>query len=324
MVNLQLNLLAGQLLDEKDKKILNLLARNGRLSYRSLAQSTGLTTKSAKSRVDKMLASKVIKRFRVVVNPFILGYRQMHHLILEERLVSKDLTSRINLVGNIHLKHRVLGGGVGYAIAVKAGTEDKIPLLSYSLQPAVINIEHHEFSTVPNELGAVDYQIIRELLKSPRIEMVELGKKLSFSPKTVRKRLDKLERNRVLEFTILVNPAAMKGQIVFFLGIRVENSVFKKILEQVYSELQDSFIMSSVMSYEDMIGVVLAAEDAHVMESIRSRIELLEGVKSASVFLPIEVEIYDDWIIKEIESRIAVVTRSADAGPRSKSAESKR
>ena len=42
-------------LDGADLKILNLLASNGRLSYRSIGLAVGLTTKSVKSRVDRML-----------------------------------------------------------------------------------------------------------------------------------------------------------------------------------------------------------------------------------------------------------------------------
>jgi DNA-binding Lrp family transcriptional regulator len=59
-------------LDSIDLKILNMLARNGRLSYRSIGVAIGLTTKSVKTRVDKMLSSGVIDRFLAVVNPAII------------------------------------------------------------------------------------------------------------------------------------------------------------------------------------------------------------------------------------------------------------
>ena len=60
-------------LDNIDLKILNMLARDGRLSYRSIGRVIGLTTKSVKSRVDKMLSSGVIDRFLAVINPSIFG-----------------------------------------------------------------------------------------------------------------------------------------------------------------------------------------------------------------------------------------------------------
>jgi Lrp/AsnC family transcriptional regulator, leucine-responsive regulatory protein len=59
-------------MDSIDLKILNMLARNGRLSYLSIGVAIGLTTKSVKSRVDKMFSSGVIDRFLAVVNPSIV------------------------------------------------------------------------------------------------------------------------------------------------------------------------------------------------------------------------------------------------------------
>jgi DNA-binding Lrp family transcriptional regulator len=61
------------ILDGTDLKILNLLARNGRLSYRSIGHTVGLTTKTVKSRLDKMLAAKVIEKFLAKVNLSVIG-----------------------------------------------------------------------------------------------------------------------------------------------------------------------------------------------------------------------------------------------------------
>jgi Lrp/AsnC family transcriptional regulator, leucine-responsive regulatory protein len=59
-------------MDSIDLKILNMLARNGRLSYLSIGVAIGLTSKSVKSRVDTMFSSGVIDRFLAVVNPSIV------------------------------------------------------------------------------------------------------------------------------------------------------------------------------------------------------------------------------------------------------------
>jgi DNA-binding Lrp family transcriptional regulator len=44
------------------------------------------------------------------------------------------------------------------------------------------------------------------------MEILEIGKNTSISPRTVRRRLDKMiDRYHILEFTTLLNPHAMKG-----------------------------------------------------------------------------------------------------------------
>lgn len=292
------------ILDKTDQKILTLLARNGRMSYRNIANRMGLTTKSVKLRVDKMISAKVIKGFVACANPSIVGYKAMYIVILKEAKLSKDLIDKINLVGHIHSRHRVLGGGIGYGIAVKSGSEDKIELLLQSLQPAIVAVDRFDYSPASYELSSTDYSIIRELIAHPRMEILEIARTISISPKTIQKRLERLEKSRILEFTILPNPSAMKGQIVFFLAVKVERGLCNRVLEIIYSELQEYFILPSITSFKDLIGLTLVSEDAYTMESIRTRIESVKGVLEARIFLAIEVDLYQEWIAKEIERRL--------------------
>ena len=101
------------ILNSTDLKILNLLARNGRLSYRNIAHTIGLTTKSVKARVDKMISEKVIERFIVMVNPSIIGYKSTCSFALRRSMVNKDLIDKINLAGDVEYQFHVLGGAVG-------------------------------------------------------------------------------------------------------------------------------------------------------------------------------------------------------------------
>ncbi|MFZ0695583.1 MAG: AsnC family transcriptional regulator [Nitrososphaeraceae archaeon] len=63
--------LQALILDNNDLKILNLPGINGRISYKNIASTTGLTTKSVMTRVDKMFSAKVIERFIVLIIPSI-------------------------------------------------------------------------------------------------------------------------------------------------------------------------------------------------------------------------------------------------------------
>lgn len=63
--------LQALILDNNDLKILTLPGINGRISYKNIARTTGLTTKSVMTRVDKMFSAKVIERFIVLIIPSI-------------------------------------------------------------------------------------------------------------------------------------------------------------------------------------------------------------------------------------------------------------
>jgi DNA-binding Lrp family transcriptional regulator len=295
-------------LDSTDLKILTLLAKNGRLSYRSIGLTIGMTTKSIKSRVDRMLAAKVIERFLAKVNPSVLGYKRMYALALRKNNLNQELLERFKLVGDIQYQFEVMGGALGFDIAVKEGTEDKIDLLLSSLKPALLGVIRSRNREVSQKLTETDYTIIKQLIRNPRMEIRDIAAATSISPKTVHRRLDKMIGNCVLEFSIQPNPDAMKGYIVFFLDVKVKDcGHHHQVLQKIYEELDDHFmILSSNMSnQEDSIGLLLGSEDTIGIESIRSRIESFDEVQQANAFLPIKLACPQEWIVKAIDRRIS-------------------
>ena len=103
-----------------------MLGINGRISYKNIAHTIGLTTKSVKTRVDKMFSAKVIERFIALIIPSILGYTATCAFALRKNMVNKDSIDKINLVSDIHYQFPVLGGIMRFSIAVKEESEDKI------------------------------------------------------------------------------------------------------------------------------------------------------------------------------------------------------
>jgi DNA-binding Lrp family transcriptional regulator len=299
-------------LDGTDLKILNLLAKDGRLSYRSIGLTIGLTTKSVKSRADRMLAAKVIERFLARVNPSVIGYKRIYALALRKNKVNQELLDRINLVGDIQYQFEVMGGVIGFDIAIKEGTEDKIDLLLNSLKPALLGLIRSRNREVPQNLTQTDYTIMKQLIKNPRMEIGDIAAATAISPKTVRRRLDKMTRNHVLEFSIQPNPDAMKGYIVFFLDVKVKDkSHHQNVLQRIYEELHGHFMLlsSDMSNQEDSIGLLLGSEDAIGIESIRSRIEFLDEVQEANAFLPIKLACPQEWILKAIDKKLAESTQ---------------
>jgi DNA-binding Lrp family transcriptional regulator len=295
-------------LDSTDLKILNLLAKNGRLSYRSIGLTIGMTTKSIKSRVDRMLAAKVIERFLAKVNPSVLGYKRIYALALRKNNLNQELLERFNLVGDIQYQFEVMGGAIGFDIAVKEGTEDKIELLLSSLKPALLGVIRSRNREVSQKLTETDYTIIKQLIRNPRMEIRDIAAAISISPKTVHRRLDKMIRNRVVEFSIQPNPDAMKGYIVFFLDVKVKDSGHhQKVLQKIYEDLDDHFMIlsSDISNQEDSIGLLLGSEDTIGIESIRSRIESFDEVQQANAFLPIKLACPQEWVVKAIDRRIS-------------------
>ena len=224
------------------------------------------------------------------------------------------MTDRIKLVGDIQYQFTVLGGAAGFSIAVREGSEEKIELLLKSLQHAILGVtiqNSSSHSDISKSLRVTDYHIIKQLVLNPRMEISEIGKIISVSPKTVRRRLERILKYRVLEFTILPNPHAMKGQITYFLEVKVESSrLYRAVVEKIFSELHNHIILSLILHDQvERIGLILASEDVFKIESIRSQIESFNGVKEANVFLPTKIEYNQDSIVKSIEGKLTKIEK---------------
>jgi hypothetical protein len=103
----------------------------------------------------------------------------------------------------------------------------------------------------------------------------------------------------------------MKGQIVFFLGVKIERGRYSVLLETIFSELHNNLILSLMThDQESTIGLILASDDVFKIESIRSRVESFDGVKEANIFLPIRIDYNQDMIVKAIERRLAKVEKA--------------
>jgi DNA-binding Lrp family transcriptional regulator len=209
------------------------------------------------------------------------------------------------LVGVIGYRFEVLGGVMGIGIGIKEEDEEKIQKLLDSLRPTIVGIIESRNYEVPDILSKSDYAIIKELIRNPRIEVIDIAKETSISPKTIRKRMEKMTRNRVLEFSINVDPSAMKGQIVFFLSVIAEKEFYPRLLERILSELHDNMILSfNLANQVNAIGLNLAVDDIFKIERIRASIESFDGVQEANVFFPIKLECPQEWVIKMIDHKL--------------------
>lgn len=102
----------GTKLDERDKKILEELMRNARVSYTELAKRLGISDVAVIKRVRRLEQQGVIKRYTIEVNPRSLGYRVVsytgidvepeHLLDVAEVLKKKPYVRRLSITSGDH------------------------------------------------------------------------------------------------------------------------------------------------------------------------------------------------------------------------------
>jgi DNA-binding Lrp family transcriptional regulator len=297
------------ILDKNDLTILPTLARDCRTSYSSIGSQIGLTSKSVKARVKKMVRSGVIEKFVVRVNPAAFGYRTALVLVKTSYGITKDdAIQRFKEFGDLayHVHH--MGSTSVTALIIKKPLDDNtIQSLNECLRPAtVINIAVTELSVESNDLSETDLRIIKCLLLSgARVEISDIAKEVGISEKTTTRRLNRMQGMRLLDFSLQCSPAAMIGYIQFVIPITVAKFHYHNVLERMYSEFQANILYTpSIIEPEDRLAFVLFGENVFVVDHVLARVNSFAGVKSADAYILTKWQYYDDWIMKEINNRL--------------------
>ena len=298
------------ILDKNDLTILPTLARDCRTSYSSIGSQIGLTAKSVKARVKKMVGSGVIEKFVVRVNPAAFGYRTAIVLIRTSSGITKDdVIQRVKEFGDLayHVHH--MGRTSVAALIIRKPLDEKITQsLNDRLKPAtVVRISVAELSlAASSDLSETDLRIIKCLLLSgARIEISDIAIEVGVSEKTTTRRLNRMKESRLLDFSLQCSPAAMVGYIQFVIPISVAKSHYHEVLERMYSEFQANILYSpSVIQPEDQLTFVLFGENVFVVDYVLARVNSFAGVKNADAYILTKWQYYDDWIMKEINKRL--------------------
>ena len=296
------------ILDRTDFKIISALNNNCRTSYRSIGNEIGLTAKSVKNRVDKIVSKKIIDRFILNLNLGILGYKNLYVLVIRHnRNSTKNIIDNLNLVGDLIFHVTCLGGISAFGLAMREDLDEKIELLNNALKPGFIQSSFVVKEHVPYSytLKLIDYKIIQSLLKDPRIEISNLSKEIGISERTITRRLGKMIENHIIEFSLLFNPSVMSGYIIFYMLISFDKSFYHSIIDKIYKELPDYFLdLSLIFNQDDFIVLTLFGESIFNIDSILSQIELYEGIKGTEIFLPTKMEVYEEQIARAVDKKI--------------------
>lgn len=312
-------------LDDKDLKIIRILSNDCRESFMSIGAAIGMTSKSVKARVDRMISTGVIEKFVLKVNPLALGYGIGCMIIVREHTANiDDIINRLNLVGDVSIHSKCMGGISTFCLAIKEGHQDKLRLLLDSLKPASVRImftsklspsSSSSTTTLPSsnmsrrhELTETDLRIIKCLISNPRMEMSDIARETSISGRTVNRRLTKLKEDNVLKFFILCNPVHTVGYIQFALVVNtLDRSSYHQIVGRIYEQLGENILFQlPITDPDNVLTFLLFSPDIFTADSILKKVESFDGVKRVELFVLTDTTSYDEWVLREIDKKLNI------------------
>jgi DNA-binding Lrp family transcriptional regulator len=237
----------------------------------------------------------------------------------------QDIVYRLNLVGDIVGQLDCVGNTSASLFAIKSIAEEKIDLLLDGLSSNLVQNHPITFPSIDGQhISNTYFKIMRSLFLDARMEISDIANNTSISSKTVARRLGKLTKNKILEFSVLCDLAVMPGFVISIVSANVKEAFYRNVIEKVYSELlTDSFLLRSpFLGQKDVLIWMVCSKDTMALDSFINKLKSYTHVEKVEVFITTRLKYYKEVMIREAERKIrdTEITRrtKATADPNTK------
>jgi len=285
-------------IDNLDMKILSNLLNNCRESDRQVGQKIGLSGVAVKSRINKMLKSKLIEKFTLKIEPHLLGYNVIYLVTTGQDV--NEIVKQVKLVGEPFFIVPCVGGISACGIVVKGEVEQKIAIINNLLKEVrILNIFEAEDAGIKSNLTKTDLDVIEQLLKEPQEQIDVIAKNLHLSTKTITRSIEKLQKNPAFQFTLTYDPSKIKPYISHAI-LCVVNGNIQNLLKTLKIQFEDHFMQIPFIA-KNQIALFLYSEDIFEMDEMVQKARSVENVISAENFMPKKISLPHDWIRNAIK-----------------------
>ena len=284
--------------DNLDVKILSHLLNNCRESDRQIGQKIGLSGVAVKSRINKMIKSKLIENFTLKIEPHLLGYNVIYLVTTGQDV--NEIVKQVKLVGEPFFVVPCVGGISACGIVVRGEVDQKIAIINNLLKDVrVLNIFEAEDAGIESNLTQTDLDVIEQLLKNPRDLIDIISKKTKLSSKTVMRSIEKLQNNPAFQFTITYDPSKIKPYISHAV-LCVVNGNIENLLKTLKKQFENHFTQIPFIA-KNQIVLFLYSEDIFEMDEMVQKASSVENVIAVENFMPKKISLPHDWIKNAIK-----------------------
>ncbi len=176
-------------MDAVDKKIILSLLRNARTPQRRIAEDVGISAQSMNYRIARLKESGVIRRIALRVSPSFYGRRSGFAAFRNDAYDSDAVVSKFKCLEEVTI----------YEFAADSDKD-----VMERIQQAALAVGEPVMTYIPENreakmrIGEIDRRIIDTLREDPTINVSEMAKKLFQPVNYIRRRLDLLEKNRMV------------------------------------------------------------------------------------------------------------------------------
>lgn len=284
-----------------------MLMANSRQSYRELAEKLNLSVTAVHNRIQVLIDMGIIRKF--TARPSVLAQNAIHILVFGNTKTNSINKVRDKLKDNGAIYWLAVGGGnVIYIGAYLKHISELQPLVSYIKENAEIPepTVSITFSPVPPEilmntvevetdLCELDYKIIRSLKDDSRKAVADIAEELKMSAKTIRRRLERMIKNFLIELSIEWFPDASNDIMsVFHVQLKegADKNTTYRIWQKYYPETLFYWGFSNI---PDNYLFMTWSPTSRDVKNLRENLEQENSVKSVSPNIMFTGYMFNSW-----------------------------
>lgn len=149
-------------------------------------------------------------------------------------------------------------------------------------------------------LDEIDRKVIAALQADGRRPYSRIASELGVAESVVRYRVQRLERDGILQVVGIADPLRIGFDRMAFLGIRVRPGTVRSVCEAISALPETSYVAALAGAY-DVVVEVVCRDTAHFTELLTERIHSVDGVVSADSNLVLDIyKMAYGWGVPEV------------------------
>ncbi len=148
--------------------------------------------------------------------------------------------------------------------------------------------------TMARPLTRIDRTIIRLLQRDARSSYAELSRLANIPESTVRRRLDRLQAEGLIDFAVIADPTKLGYEFQAMVGLKVELRRLDAIADALREMPEVTYAVFLTGNFDVMIQIVVPSQ-GDLVDFLAKRLAPIDGIRSTETFMM-------PWVIKPITS----------------------
>lgn len=275
-----------------------------------VARRLDISTKTAKSRLQRLEGEGVIAGYQIYPNLRHLGFEWRSYFFRVPQEKKKGLTPGLEAVEGLVGLLDFFGPDLCVDLYYRDEPElqRRLRLVSELLGgPSASEWYENRMPPITGDLSNLDWRIVGALRMRARTPIPELSTEIGVTTRTVRRRLNRMVSQAGIDVVPLINPALMKDALPSAFLFRLDPDKTQAAI----SAIEDTFDLSYLSAWvppSPKAGhyiTLLTAKRMADIDDMRRRGADLYGVESVETFIPTDMWHVEDWIDEAIDRKIA-------------------